>query len=383
MRRRLGLLVATAALILAAPASAVSEPPPVEARAVLVANGATGEVLYSRNASRPLPPASITKLMTALVAVERAKPQATVAISPVATAVGESSVALRAGERMPLRDLLTAALVQSANDAAYAIAAHVGRGNVAAFIRLMNAKARGLGLTETRFVRPDGLDTPGHYSSARDVLALARAVMQKPLLRRLVRLRSARIAGGRVLFSWNDLLGSFPGLVGVKTGHTAAAGWCQVALARRDGVPIYAVILGSPGRTQRNRDLRKLLEWGLAQYARVAVVEPRRTYGRATVPFSEEPVRLVAAARARAVVRLDRPLVETVWAPSVVEPPLERRERVGEILVREGRRIVARVPLVAAAAVPERGFGDRARWYAARTLDEAGAVLEDVFGAVL
>ena len=321
--------------------------------------------------------------MTALVAVERAKPRATVAVSPVATAVGESSVDLRAGERMSLRDLLAAALVQSGNDAAYAIAAHVGRGNVRAFVRLMNTKARGLGLSETRFVRPDGLDTPGHYSSARDVLALARAAMQKPLLRRLVRLRSARIAGGRVLFSWNDLLGSFPGLVGVKTGHTAAADWCQVALARRDGVPIYAVILGSPSRTRRNRDLRELLEWGLAQYARVAVVDPGRTYARATVPFSEERIRLVAAAPARAVVRLDRSLVETVRAPRVVEPPLERRERVGEIEVREGRRIIARVPLVAVAAVPERSFRDRARWYAARTLDEAGAVLKDVFGAVL
>ncbi|MDQ4081393.1 MAG: D-alanyl-D-alanine carboxypeptidase [Actinomycetota bacterium] len=383
MRRRLALLVAAAALVLAAPAPAVTEPPPVQARAALVANGATGEVLYSRNASRRLPPASITKLMTALVAVDRAKPQATVAVSPVATSVGESSVDLRAGERLPLRDLLAAALVQSANDAAYAIAAHVGRGNVRAFVRLMNARARLLGLAETRFVRPDGLDTPGHYSSARDVLALARAAMQKPLLRRLVRLRSARIAGGRVLFSWNDLLASFPGLVGVKTGHTSGAGWCQVALARRDGVPIYAVILGSPSRTQRNRDLRELLEWGLAQYARVAVVEPGRTYARATVPFSEDRLRLLAAARARAVVSVDRPLVERVRAPSVVELPLESRERVGEIEVREGRRIVARVPLVAARAVSEPGLRDRVRWYAARTLDEAGAVLEDVFGAVL
>ena len=175
-------------------------------------------------------------------------------VRETAAGVGESSVHLLVGEKLSVRDLLAAALIQSANDAAFALAAGTA-GSVSEFVGLMNAKARQLGLTHTHFVRPDGLDVPGHYSSARDVLKLARVAMKKPLVRRLVAMQSATIAGGRSLFSWNDLLGRYPGLIGVKTGHTDAAGWCEVAAARRDGVTIYTVVLGSPTRAQRNADL--------------------------------------------------------------------------------------------------------------------------------
>ena len=386
MRRpllRLVVVGAAAAFVsLGSAAASAGGPPPVAARAALVANGATGEVLYAEHAKRRLAPASITKLMTALVVLERARPRELVTVPAVAASVGESSIHLRAGERIRVRDLLAAALIQSANDAAYALAAHVGDGSVRAFVRLMNAKARELGLDETHFVRPDGLDTPGHYSSASDVFALARAAMRRPLIRELVRLRTARIAGGRVLSGWNDLLGRFPGLAGVKTGHTANAGWCQVALARRPGVPIYAVILGGPSRKARNADLAELLAWGLAQYARARVVERGRAYATASIPFSAERLSLVAPRDKEAIVRLGRPLVETVTARAVVDLPVARGERLGEIQVRVGARLLARRPLVAAEAVPEPGLGGRAGWYAGRTLDEAGDILDGVLGAV-
>jgi serine-type D-Ala-D-Ala carboxypeptidase (penicillin-binding protein 5/6) len=297
--------------------------------------------------------------------------------------VGESSIRLRPGERLSVRDLLAASLIQSANDAAYALAAHVGDGDVRAFVRLMNAKAEELGLDDTNFVRPDGLDAPGHYSSANDILVLARAAMQRPLIRRLVRLRGMEIAGGRSLFAWNDLLGRFPGLIGVKTGHTDEAGWCQVAAARRDGTTTYAVILGSPTRSRRNKDLAELLEWGLAHYARVTVVEPERAYASAAVPFSDERLALVPDAGGDAVVRLGRPLVETVTASTLVELPIERGDRLGEIVVSDGTRVLARRPLVAAEAVTEASFGARVDWYADRALDAAGGMLTGAVGGIL
>ena len=381
--RRLALAVALAALAASCFAEGGASAPPraYAARAVLVADGATGEVLHARHADRRVAIASITKLMTALVALERARPGDVVTVRPLATTVGESSVHLRPGERVPVRDLVAAALIQSANDAAFALAAHVGRGSVRAFVRLMNAKARNLGLADTRFVRPDGLDVPGHYSTARDVLALARAAMRKPLIRRLVRQRTAEIAGGRSLFTWNDLLGRFRGLVGVKTGHTERAGWCEVAAATRNGATVYAVVLGSPSRRRRNTDLRQLLDWGLRQYARLGVVAGGRTYATAEIPFSDRRLRLVAAAGAEAVVPLWKPVLERVVAPDVVHA-VRAGSPVGSVEVVIGGRLVARRPLVAARAVGEPGFGDRVGWYAGRTLDEAGSILNDLLGAI-
>jgi D-alanyl-D-alanine carboxypeptidase (penicillin-binding protein 5/6) len=384
VRRCLALAVVVVAALAASSraAAADSAPPPFDARAVLVVNGATGEVLYERNADRRLAMASITKLMTAIVTLERTRPAEEVTVPPLASSIGEATVHLRAGERLSVRDLLAAALVQSANDAAYALAAHVGRGDVDRFVGFMNAKAAELGLDDTHFVRPDGLDAPAHFSSARDIAKLARVAMRDALIRKLVRMRRATIAGGRSLVSWNDLLGSFAGLLGVKTGHTARAGWCQVAAARHDGTTVYAVILGSPTRRQRNADLAELLRFGLDRYARLTVIVSGHRYASAAVPFSSSRLALVAPENGRAVVRVGRPLVERVTAPAVVDLPVRKGERVGEVEVMAGRRVIARRPLVAAEPVPEPSFRDRVGWYAGRTLDEAAGMLDGVLGSI-
>jgi len=377
-RRLLFVLVALAA---AAPAEAAVNPPLSTARAVLVATGA-GEVLYQRGAERELPMASITKLMTAIVVLERKRPRDLMTVRETAAAVGESSVHLRVGERLTVRDLLAAALIQSANDAAFALAAGTA-GDATRFVGLMNAKARRLGLTHTHFVRPDGLDVPGHYSSARDILKLARTAMKRPLVRRLVARRNATIAGGRSLFTWNDLLGRYPGLIGVKTGHTSDAGWCEVAAARRDGVTIYSVVLGSPSRARRNADLARLLAWGQDLFGRLQVVTRGHTYATSAIRLGEERLPLVATRPLRAVVRVDQPLVETVIAPGLVSGPVEAGASLGEIRVSQRGKVVATAPLVAARGVEEPGFGHKLSWYSGRTLDEAGDLLDGVFGSVL
>ena len=384
MRIRIVLLLAALALLLAAAgAAAAAEPPPVDARAVLVADGRTGDVLYARNEDERMPMASITKLMTALVVLDHARPRELVTVVPRASSIGESTINLVPGERMSVRDLRAAALIQSANDAAFALAAHVGDGSVPRFVRLMNEKAAELRLEDTTFVRPDGLDVPGHRSTARDVLALARAAMEQPLVRRLVRQDSLSIAGGRELFGWNDLLGDYRGLFGVKTGHTDLAGWCQVGVARRDGATVYAVVLGSPTRQRRNDALAELLDWGFDRFARAEVVAAGRPYATADLPYTDDRLDLVAAETAAPVLLLGRPLVETVVAETAVDLPVREGDVLGEVVVRDGERIVARRPLVAAANFEDPGLLERAGWYAGRTLEEAGDMLDAALGAIL
>jgi D-alanyl-D-alanine carboxypeptidase (penicillin-binding protein 5/6) len=361
------LVLAAAAAVLAPPALA-DAPPPVAARAYFVENAATGEVLARKADRQRLPIASLTKLMTVDLALRKLSPTTVVSVDPAAAAVGESTVDLVPGERLTVEELMKAALIQSANDAADALAYAVARGDVARFVALMNMRARVLGLRDTHYARPDGLDAPAHFSSARDVTRLAEVEMHSPLVRSIVRERTDTIAGGRVLHTWNDLLGSFPGLIGVKTGHTAAAGWCQVGAARGHGFTIYATVLGSPTRSRRNADLAALLRWGLAQYRVVPVVQARRVYATARVAWGRRPLALVPERPLERAVRIDRPLVEHVVAPETVELPVVRGEKLGTVTVFAGHRLVGTRELVASRSIARPGFGGRVGWYARRTV---------------
>ena len=372
MKRAAFLLALAAALVLAVAAAAA--PPSVDAEAYLVQNAATGEVLASHDARERLPMASITKLMTAIVALEHASLDDVATISARTASVGESTINLRPGERVTIRDLLRAALVQSANDAANAIAAFVGKGSVSRFVGLMNARARELGLTDTSFANPDGLDAPGHVSSARDVTKLARVAMNKPFIRETVRLVDAT-AAGRPLRTWNDLLTTFPNLIGVKTGHTNGAGWSQVAAARGAGVTIYATVLGGETRSGRNSDLSELLAWGLSRYRTVWAIDAGRTYGTVRTAYGKPRVRLVAAKAALRVVHVERPLVERVVAPVEAALPVRKGQRLGEVQVLDRGKVIASSPLVAANAVERPGRLGRVGFYAGRTLDHLGGLL--------
>ena len=189
------LVLVAAALVLAAPVLAA--PPQVTGHSWLVENGTTGEVLLSHDARQRVAIASITKLMTVLLTLEHARLNDAVTVAPEAAEVGESSAGLKAGDRLTVRELLEAALIQSANDAADALAYYVGHGSETRFVAMMNARARQLGLRDTHFARPDGLDAPGHYSSARDVMFMARLLMHRPVVRQIVRMRAATISGAR------------------------------------------------------------------------------------------------------------------------------------------------------------------------------------------
>jgi serine-type D-Ala-D-Ala carboxypeptidase (penicillin-binding protein 5/6) len=354
------LAAAAAALVLAAPAAAA--PPNVEGRAYLLQNGATGEVLAAKDARDRVPIASITKLMTCLVALEIADPDDVVVVPASAATVGESTINLRPGEPVTVRDLVKAALIQSANDAAWALAGGLTEGDVDAFVRLMNRRARELGLADTQFVRPDGLDVPGHVSTARDVTLLARVAMRNRLIRSVVDERTETIAGGLRLHTWNDLLAAFAGTIGVKTGHTSGAGWSQVAAVRAPGYVLYATLLGSPTRAQRNADLVELLRWGLSLYRSVEIVSSSRVYARAGIGYGREPLGMVAARGVVRSIRVDRPLREVVVAPTSISLPIVKGQRLGTVRVYDRDRLVASSPLVAGRSSGSPGVVSRVWW---------------------
>ena len=242
-----GGLLLIGALAQAAPPA--TDPYPKAAEAYLVT--VNGVVLWQRAADRPLPPASLTKLMTALVLLDDWQPEAIVSVSPHAAAATGSRLGLRAGDRLRLADAVDALLVASANDACLALAEHAA-GTVATFVSRMNARAEALGLKATHFENPCGLDAPGHLSTAQDLHRLAgRAMQSKEIARAVARPAvEVRTLEGRVLRkpSGNQLLGRVPGAVGVKTGFTARAGKCLAALVRRGNDEVGLVLLDAPER---------------------------------------------------------------------------------------------------------------------------------------
>lgn len=370
MRRVLALAVAALALCGTAEAAA----PAVQARAYLVQSSVDGHVLAARDADAPRAMASITKLMTALVAVERLRLDDVVVVPRAAAAIGESSLRLRAGQRVTVRDLVIGTLVPSANDAAAALALAAG-GTTARFVSLMNQRARALGLAGTRYRNPHGLDQPGHVSTARDSVRLLRAALRVPVIRRYASAASAKLSDGRTVLSTDNLLESDEWFVAGKTGHTALAGWSQVAFARLDGIGVTVAVLGSPSEAQRDRDLDALLRYGLASYRLSRVVDPRRTYAVVQVGWGLAPVRLVAPRGVLSPAPTGRPLTERVVATAVAALPVTAGQRLGTLVVRDGSRVVARSPLVAARGRAAPTWGQKAGWLGRRTVHELAGFL--------
>ena len=231
-------------------ASAVEDPYPWIASAYLVKRD--GVVLWAGQPQARLQPASLAKLMTALLALERGKLDEPVTVGRGVLQATGTRIGLKPGEKLSARDLLAATVVRSANDACRALAEYLG-GSTRKFVETMNGRAAALGLADTRFADPCGHDRAGQYSSAADLAVLAEQVMKHGEYMRLARLEIISLKtldGGRsfTLRNTNALLGRYPGAIGLKTGHTEGAGNCLVALAERDGVRVLAVLLNAPNR---------------------------------------------------------------------------------------------------------------------------------------
>ena len=329
--------------------------------------GEDGTRLAQHDAESPRAIASITKLMTAIVTLEHAQLSDVVTIGTRSSTIGESTANLRPGEQLTVSELLRAMLVASANDAAEALALHVGEGSTDRFVALMNAKARALGLGTTTFRNPHGLDESGHLSSARDAALLVRYALGIPFIRDALGRTSVELPDGRVLETTDELLGAWPPLVGGKTGHTADAGWSEAAAARARGVTVYGSVLGTRGPDERNAALQELLSFGFDRYRPVAVIDATRVYADADTGYGRPAVELVAPRTRVLPVYERKALVERVIAPGVVELPIRRGQRIGRVEVYDGKRLVASSNLVSATSVSEPGLVGKLAWYAQRT----------------
>lgn len=333
----------------AAAPSRVRPAPPPGPLAELLMDVRTGRVLYGREIHRRWSPASTTKMLTAVLALERFPEDTVVTISPRAAAARSGgAIGLEAGEQWRVGDLVRAMLIRSANDAAVAVAEAVA-GSVEKFADLMNAKARQIGARESRFVNPNGLHDPAHYSTAYDLALIARYALQNPIFASIVRAPTWELSrpdrGLQVYVNTNRLLRRYPGADGVKTGWTVASGPILVASATRDGWQLLSVVL----RDQSvYKDTEQLLDYGFKNFTPVLVAG--RGVAMAVVPIGRLSARVAAVVPADvvAVVRRGAAVSPKVTLRSDLRLPIQPGTPVGEVRFIEGESIVAKSILVAA-----------------------------------
>lgn len=366
MRRRLAIKLGvflTLFLLLAKPVLAEPEPPPrVTANSAILVEWKTGTVLFEKNARQKRSPASLTKMMTALLALEKGQLDDIITVSPEATRVSGSRIYLKPGQKFTLGDLLQGLLLKSANDAALAIAEHIG-GSVDGFVQMMNERARELGALDTQFKNPHGLTAPGHYSTAYDLALIARYALRNPVFAHLVSLREAEIseltkAREISLRNTNRLLWGFAGADGVKTGTTSLAGNCLVASATRGSSRYIAVVLHSDNRW---RDAATLLDYAFANYKVVEVVQAGDVLTYLTIAGGRKgEVPLAAAKDLVAVIPVGREgdLLVEIDKTETVKAPVQKGEGLGAVTLWLGGAVLGQTPLVAVQDVAAKGWQD-------------------------
>ena len=341
----------------------------IPAKAAILIDAATGTVLYEQDAHTPLPPASVTKVMTMLLIMEaiddgRIGWEDTVTASATAAAKGGSQIYLKEGETMSVATLLKSVAVSSANDAACALAEHIA-GSETAFVSQMNQRAKELGMNETNFVNCTGLDddetAENHRTSAYDIALMSRELLTKhPDIKKYTTIWMDTVRDGSFgLSNTNKLVRFYQGATGLKTGYTSQAGFCLSASAERDGMELIAVVLGCDTSAERFAACKSMLDHGFAGYA---LIEPQldRQVG---VPVKLGTVSQVQAVPAdEGAVLIDKAQKNTVNIKvellEGVEAPVSKGQRLGTMTVRSGEQILAEVPLVAAEPVARLSWGE-------------------------
>jgi serine-type D-Ala-D-Ala carboxypeptidase (penicillin-binding protein 5/6) len=364
-------VAAAAAIALASPRPAHAAQPAIRAPAAILVEPATGDVVFQRQAARERPVASTTKLMTALITLEHTKLSRVMTTVPYRGAPAESVIGLRAGERMTVADLLRGLLLASANDAAATLGARVG-GSQRAFVAMMNSRARQLGLRHTHYANAIGLDDPGNYSSAEDLVKLTLILRRNAFFRQVTDLPRATLQSGahpRTILNRNLLVRSVPEVNGVKTGHTSSAGYILVASASKADVTVISVVLDEPTEGARDADSLALLRYGLRRYHRFAPVRKGQSFASVKLAHRDERAQLVAAQTVIRTARRDeRIYTRTIDVPAELDGPLPAGTRVGTIEVRWRKRTIARVPLITRTAISEASIWQRGDDLLGRTL---------------
>lgn len=381
------LLLSFSLLLLALPAMALApQPPEIAARAYLLMDVTTGQVLAARDADKPVEPASLTKLMTAYLVFDALKSKKisltqTLPVSERAWKMPGSRMFIDPKMQVPVEDLVKGMIVQSGNDATMALAEGVG-GTAERFVEMMNQQAKVLGMNGSSFRNPEGLTVAGHQTTARDLATLAARLMRDfPEYVGYYAIKQYRYPGTPAANDTNRNLLLFrdPTVDGLKTGHTDAAGYCLVATARRE-VPalgsgpagqrrLLSVVLGAASENARAAESQKLLNWGYTAYEAVrlfpagqAVVSPRIWKGKAPVVRLGRPEGVVVAVPAGEAARLKTEIAR----PDPLVAPLQRGQAIGtlKVALADGTP-VAEVPLTVLETVEESGVFGRA-WDALR-----------------
>jgi D-alanyl-D-alanine carboxypeptidase (penicillin-binding protein 5/6) len=345
----------------------------------------TGLYLNGENPDEQLPIGSVTKIMTALVVLEE-EPNLDeeVTVSEEAESyVGSvySNVGLISGERVTVRDLLTATLIPSGTDAAYALAEHVGGGSVGNFVEMMNDRAASLGLENTNFETPAGLDTNANYSSARDLAVLTREALEYPLFAEMVDTADTTISTQNreiEIVNTNQLLRSYPPATGVKTGTTPQAGANLVASAEANDESLIAVVIGADDSDERFRAAEELLEYGFSSYDREALVGQDEVYDEAPLPYRpEEFVPLAATRDVTGLVDSNSEVERRITVQDELPASASAGEELGEVEVLVDGQRVGESPLVAQEGYEEASLWRKASYSVGRFLS---SVWESVTG---
>ena len=347
-----GLVAMTPAIAAAAPV------PPLSVSAAALYAPATHQLLYGVNANKRVAIASATKLMTALIVLQHVHKLSTMFTqNDYRSAAIDSQIGLAPGERMSVHDLLLALMLPSADDAAEDLAFNIGHGSIARFVSMMNAEARTLGLRHTHYTTPIGLDTPGNYSTAADLVKLADYdITHSAYFARIVALPRATLRSGdhvRTVVNRNDLVGRYPWIDGVKTGHTLQAGYVLVAAGHRGGMALISAVLGTDSETSRDANTLALLNYGGANFRVWRPVRKGQVMAQPAVkdqPSLHPPVR-AAAGYSRILPRAAHVRVH-IALPHQLVAPLPAQSVVGTVTVTDGRRVLARIPLVLTRRVP-------------------------------
>ncbi len=356
-------------------------PPQITARSSILVDPDTSQVLYEYNADEPLPNASTTKILTAIIVLEESTLSDPVVVSNRAATTPEQSIWLQEGETLTVEQLLYALLLRSANDAAVALAEHVS-GSVEAFAELMNVRAAEMGAVNSNFVTPNGLDAQGHYTTARDLARIASHCMDNPEFRKIVVTDSYELppspgnTWARVATNHNRLLEIYPYANGIKTGYTVPAGLCVVGAAETDGRREVSVVLN--GGEDFFQDCATLLDYGFTSFTRVVYARADEELFRTEVGhLPEGEVTGAAPAELAMVVRLDRlrgAMTGTMSYRRWVDYPVEAGQALGTLTVNPDGTSVE-LPLEAREGAGEPGLATRAWAFVVSVFAAAGEIL--------
>ncbi len=339
--------------------------PRVLAKSWALIDGRTGEVLTSHAGSEKRLIASTTKLMTAYVAMKDLPLGEIVEAQPYEYEFGESVMGLAAGEKISVHDLLYGLILLSAGDAAHTLAVDAA-GSQKKFVAQMNRYAAALGLTDTHFANPVGLDQKGNYSSALDLATLTEELERIAAFAKIADAREATLKSThppRRIKSINELLQMAPWVTGVKTGHTWKAGYVLVGSGRKEGIDLVAVAIDAPTDETRFSDCLELLEWGFRQYHRGEALRRGEELASPSIRYSGGELPLLVAHPLAVRLRKGQKVSVDVEAPREVSGPIRRGARLGTATVSVDGLRAGSVPLVAGRHIPTAGFFDKARGF--------------------